>query len=91
MMTVESVVTVTVKIDTMYIDTDWVTYNPHLHDCTCCTQVLQLLSLPSSLYLVLYVDVSTLSQEDLSHLCMSICSCFYQSSVTILTREGGNE
>jgi len=53
--------------------------------------VVQPLSLPSSLYLVLYVDVSTLSQEDLSYLCMSILSCIHQSCGTILTRKGGIE
>ena len=58
-----------------------------LHTAMRC--VVQPLSLPSSLYLVLYVDVSTLSQEDLSHLSMSICSCNHQSCVTKLTREGG--
>ena len=89
MMPVESVVTV--RNDTMHIDTDLITYNPHLHDCTCCTQLVQPLSLPSSLYLVLYVDVSTLSQEDLSYLCMSMQSCNHQSCEAKLTREGGNE
>ena len=89
MMPVESVVTV--KNDTMHIDTDLITYNAHLHDCTCCTQLVQPLSLPSSLYLVLYVDVSTLSQEDLSYLCMSIWNCIHQSCGAILTREGGNK
>ena len=53
--------------------------------------VVQPLSLPSSLYLVLYVDVSTLSQEDLSYLCMSTQSCHHQSCVAKLTREGGNK
>ena len=53
--------------------------------------VVQPLSLPSSLYLVLYVDMSSLSQEDLSYLCMSEYSCCHQSSEAILTREGGDE
>jgi len=53
--------------------------------------VVQPLSLPSSLYLALYVDVSTLSQEHLSYLCISILSCTRQSCEAILTREGGNE
>ena len=53
--------------------------------------VVQPLSLPSSLYLALYVDISSLSQEDLSYLWMSFYSCCQQSNVTILTREGGGE
>ena len=52
---------------------------------------VQPLSLPSSLYLVLCVDMSSLSQEDLSYLCMSILSRQHQSSEAILTREGGDE
>ena len=53
--------------------------------------VVQPLSLPSSLYLALYVDMSSLSQEDLSYLWMFLSSCKHQSSEAILTREGGDE
>ena len=60
-----------------------------LHTAMRC--VVQTLSLPSSLYLVLYVDVSTLSQEDLSYLCMSFPCCCHQSCVAILTSEERNE
>ena len=35
--------------------------------------------------------MSSLSQENLSYLCMSLSSCYHQSSVAILTREGGDE
>ena len=60
-----------------------------LHVHVPCTMrcAVQPLSLPSSLYLVLCVDMSSLSQEDLSYLCMSILSCYHQSSATLLTRE----
>jgi len=85
--------TVSDRCIAMHIDIDLITYNPYLHDCTCTcfAQVVQPLSLHSSLYLVLYVDVSTLSQEDLSYLCMSFMSCPHQSCVATLTREEGDE
>ena len=43
-------------------------------------------------YLALYIDICSLSEEDLSCLCVSICSCQCESCGTNLTRgEGGGE
>ena len=41
------------------------------------------------MYLVLYTDICSLSEEDLSCLCVSFLSCMHQSCDTILTRGEG--
>ena len=43
-------------------------------------------------YLGLYIDICSLSEEDLSCLCVSMSSCCHESCNTALTRgEGGGE
>ena len=44
------------------------------------------------MYLILYTDICSLSEEDLSCLCVSSVSCIHQSCLASLTRgEGGGE
>ena len=43
-------------------------------------------------YLVLYIEICSLSEEDLSCFCVSMSSCQHESCGTVLTRgEGGGE
>ena len=43
------------------------------------------------MYLVLWTNICSLSEEDLSCLCVSILSCIHESCLAILTRGDGGE